>query len=41
MDDLNGKTVGTQLGSIQETSAKKLAETTDMKVKTLDKVSQT
>jgi arginine/lysine/histidine transporter system substrate-binding protein len=38
MDDIEGITVGTQLGSIQEAGAKKLAETTDMKVKTLDRV---
>lgn len=38
MDDIEGITVGTQLGSIQEAGAKKLAETTGMKVKTLDRV---
>lgn len=38
MDDLNGAKVGTQLGSIQEQGAKKLAETVDLEVKTLNKV---
>jgi polar amino acid transport system substrate-binding protein len=38
MEDLNGAKVGVQLGTIQEEGAKKLAESTKIDVKTLNKV---
>ncbi|WP_456273148.1 transporter substrate-binding domain-containing protein [Bacillus sp. AK031] len=38
MDDLDGKKIGVQLGTIQDEGAKKLAETIDIEVKALDKV---
>ena len=38
VDDLNGKTVGTQLGSIQETKAKELAKTIDLKVDSRNRI---
>lgn len=38
VDDLKGKTVGAQLGSIQETKAKELAETTDFKVDSRNRI---
>lgn len=37
IDDLKGKTVGVQLGSIQEEGAKKLAKEYDFEVKAVDK----
>ncbi|OLS40137.1 basic amino acid ABC transporter substrate-binding protein [Bacillus sp. MRMR6] len=36
IDDLKGKTVGVQLGTIQEEGAKKLQETVDFEIKPLD-----
>ena len=38
VEDLNGKTVGTQLGSIQETKAKELAKTIDLKVDSRNRI---
>lgn len=38
VDDLKGKTVGAQLGSIQETKANELAETTDFKVDSRNRI---
>ncbi|WP_409300951.1 basic amino acid ABC transporter substrate-binding protein [Peribacillus sp. SCS-155] len=38
MEDLDGTKLGTQLGTIQEEGAKKLAKTIELKVKTLNKV---
>ncbi|MBT2755297.1 basic amino acid ABC transporter substrate-binding protein [Mesobacillus foraminis] len=38
MEDLNGAKVGVQLGTIQEEGAKKLAESTKIDIKTLNKV---
>ncbi|MDQ0269367.1 transporter substrate-binding domain-containing protein [Cytobacillus purgationiresistens] len=38
IDDLEGKTVGTQLGSIQETKAKDLAKEMDMKVENRNRI---
>lgn len=38
VDTLNGKTVGAQLGSIQESKAKELAEGTDMKVDSRNRI---
>ena len=38
VDDLKGKTVGTQLGSIQETKAKELAKTIDLKVDSRNRI---
>lgn len=38
MEDLNGKKIGVQLGTIQEEGVKKLSETMDLEMKTLDKV---
>ena len=38
VEDLNGKTVGAQLGSIQETKAKELAKTIDLKVDSRNRI---
>jgi ABC-type amino acid transport substrate-binding protein len=38
VDDLKGKTIGVQLGSIQETKANELAETTDFKVDSRNRI---
>ena len=38
VEDLNGKTVGAQLGSIQETKAKDLAKTIDLKVDSRNRI---
>jgi arginine/lysine/histidine transporter system substrate-binding protein len=38
VDDLKGKTIGAQLGSIQETKANELAETTDFKVDSRNRI---
>jgi arginine/lysine/histidine transporter system substrate-binding protein len=38
VEDLNGKTVGTQLGSIQETKAKEIAKTIDLKVDSRNRI---
>ena len=38
VEDLNGKTVGAQLGSIQEKKAKELAKTIDLKVDSRNRI---